>query len=225
MSENVFVDPWLHNQKPEFTVPEQALFCCAYDIYCNPFDAPYASFLYRTGTRGELWVVEDFSGTFVEKIEGSIVPLRELARTFKVKIGLACAMSVTENEVSASLRLLDTLFREMVPAAGPSRFLKSGTVSEPAYNDIVARILQELDDNKQKALDKKSALVEAARKLGLNPKPLGTAPHHWQANCPGGKHHLLISSETNTFGCGYCKCEGGMEELRQFAKDQKKKHL
>jgi hypothetical protein len=38
----------------------------------------------------------------------------------------------------------------------------------------------------------------------------------WSALCPGTNHSLMISTNDNTFGCGYYKRRGGPEELRTF---------
>jgi hypothetical protein len=63
--------------------------------------------------------------------------------------------------------------------------------------------------------------VLAARECQLNPRPSGTSPTAWIANCPGTNHFLMIGTQDNTFSCGWCKRRGGPEELRAFAAERK----
>ena len=65
-----------------------------------------------------------------------------------------------------------------------------------------------------------------AVKHQLNPVPSSYAPYYWFFNCiSGGSHRLDVSFETNTWGCGYCKKKGNLQELYDwyYAKHPKKK--
>ncbi len=66
-------------------------------------------------------------------------------------------------------------------------------------------------------------ILIAARKCRLNPEPSATSSWGWSVRCPGTNHSLMISTKDNTFGCGYCKRQGGPEELRAFAAERKAK--
>jgi hypothetical protein len=59
-------------------------------------------------------------------------------------------------------------------------------------------------------------IVTMARELSLNPWPAGHNEKAWMANCPRTNHWLMISTENNEFGCGYCGRKGGPAELRSF---------
>ena len=98
----------------------------------------------------------------------------------------------------------------------PREFLVAGAVDGPAYHAVIRTIESELEQNAATALRDESELVVAARELGLSPEPTGTNPHHWRARCPDTNHGLMIHSESDTFGCGYCRRRGGPDELRAF---------
>lgn len=68
-----------------------------------------------------------------------------------------------------------------------------------------------------------SPLLDAARRLGLNPTPNGDGKVHWVARCPGANHTLTISTATETFGCGYCKRKGGISELEEFVESRRRR--
>ncbi len=48
----------------------------------------------------------------------------------------------------------------------------------------------------------------------MNPRPNGSRPNIWEANClSGGEHQLMISTEFNEWGCGYCKKKGDINSM------------
>ncbi len=61
-----------------------------------------------------------------------------------------------------------------------------------------------------------SRIVAAARAAGLSPEPDGRRAHQWIASCPGGHHSIMLSTGSETFGCGYCKQKGGPDKLASF---------
>lgn len=67
-----------------------------------------------------------------------------------------------------------------------------------------------------------ASTFRVARKLGLFPQPTGTGPDLWQARCPGAGHPLYVNAEVNEFGCGWCRCKGGVKDLRVFVNERKK---
>lgn len=62
-----------------------------------------------------------------------------------------------------------------------------------------------------------SRIVAAARTAGLGPEPSAGHEGQWHARCPGTNHNLMLSTSTETFGCGYCRRKGGPQELVAFA--------
>ena len=61
-----------------------------------------------------------------------------------------------------------------------------------------------------------SRILAAARQAGLGPEPVG-GKGQWRTHCPGTNHALMISTTSETFGCGYCRIRGGPDDLIEFA--------
>ena len=94
-------------------------------------------------------------------------------------------------------------------------------IDEATYTTILEELTQAFKRNAEVARQQeKMPIIQAAKRLGLSPAPSGTSPTAWQARCPGANHQLYISSKSNTFGCGWCKREGGPEALKQFVEDR-----
>lgn len=66
-------------------------------------------------------------------------------------------------------------------------------------------------------LNADNEIIKYCNSIGLNPKPNGSRPNIWEANClSGGEHQLMISTEFNEWGCGYCKKKGDFNSLREW---------
>jgi hypothetical protein len=174
----------------------------AYDVSVARDDLIEASYLNRTNERDELWT--DIA---------SIGPMH-----------LAITVPARSEAKDVALELLDALFRSRVEFMSATKFGRDGLIGKADFDRVIWKIRSELAANKQEALrDGDAEIVIAARALHLHPEPSGIGPHHWQADCPGTKHALLIQSETNQFGCGYCRRKGGLEELRAFVLERRAK--
>lgn len=78
-------------------------------------------------------------------------------------------------------------------------------------NEIIRKRKEEI---RQQGKD--NTLIQYCESKGLNPEPEGE-PNSWLANCPsGGKHHIMISTSSDQWGCGYCRKKGGLEELKEW---------
>ena len=216
----VKVDPWLQDQgdyKNYKGIPEDAVFACAYYIYTNPFyDSVEAAFLRRAGEKDELWVA---SWDYEFKL-----PLPDYSRQGQFE-GFGCKVIAPRegDTASACHRLLGHLFRSRVGYVGYSHFAQRGIIAESEYKGIIDALKQELDQYVKAAHANRSPIVDTAEGLGLCPEPTGRGPYSWSANCPGTSHHLFISTESDTFGCGYCRRKGGSDELRDFVWDRRSK--
>jgi hypothetical protein len=89
-------------------------------------------------------------------------------------------------------------------------------------DSLVGRIKNEYQENRQKARERETEIIKVARELGLSPYSTGTGPDYWQASCPRRNHRLYINAAENSFGCGWCKRKGAVEELRAFVKERRK---
>ena len=84
----------------------------------------------------------------------------------------------------------------------------------------------ESEEYARQARENETEIIHVARELGLRPEPAGIGPIQWYANCPGKQHRLMITTTDDQFGCGYCRVNGGVDELRAFvAKEAGHEHL
>jgi hypothetical protein len=138
-------------------------------------------------------------------------------------MGVGCVFAVPrkDEEFFACLNLLDRLFYARLGFNWPEEFIAGGIVNKSAFDSLVGRIEHELEDNAQKARETETEIIKVARELGLSPKPTGTGPTYWWARCPETNHHLYINAAEDSFGCGWCKRKGAVEELRAFVRERK----
>ena len=126
-----------------------------------------------------------------------------------------------KEELFACLNLLELLFRARHGFYWPDGFVASGIVDKSAFDSLVGRIQHEVEENRQRASEGETEIIKIARELGLSPEPTGHGISHWSARCPETNHQLFIDAAENSFGCGYCKRKGSVEELRVFVKERK----
>ncbi|MGZ4951142.1 MAG: tetratricopeptide repeat protein [Halobacteriota archaeon] len=221
----IFADPWLQKATKKTRLPKDALFACSYDLHVTVDTFEEAAFFRRTETSDELWRATGFDLPIVRGIADGYVTPNHLGGKDVLSIGCVFAAAKKGEESSSCLALLDRLFRAYVGFCTPQRFLAGGIISESAYNNLVKRIDQELEENAQKARENETEIIKVARELGLYPRPTGKGITHWWASCPSIRkpafsHPLYIDAAENYFGCGWCKRKGGVEELRAFVMER-----
>jgi hypothetical protein len=221
LNELAFADPWLKKATKTTSIPDDALFACAYDLHIVVDLIEEAAFFRRTETSDELWIASGFDLPIVKAIARGKAAPKDPVGTDVFKIGRVFATAKKGEETRSCLTLLDRLFRAYVGFCSPQGFLASGIISESAYNNLVKRIEQELEENSRKARETETEIIKVARELGLSPKPTGTGPTHWWAQCPARIGHLYIDAALNYWWCGWCRRNGSMEELRAFVKECK----
>jgi hypothetical protein len=197
--QDIFADPFLKESDGKGSVPSDAILICSYDSDFGLDSLEETAYIIRGRETDELWIESSY------------------------KTGCAYIVPCDGSIESASVRLLDRLFRAQVGFYWPTELISPGIIKKRSFNTLVRRIKRELEENRKKARKAKTEIVEVAEELGLNPRPTGEAPNLWASNCPGTNHFLYISSTTNTFGCGWCKRKGGVEELRGFVEERKAK--
>lgn len=103
---------------------------------------------------------------------------------------------------------------------GPPTFNSAGYLNKKDLESIVSEIREEIKISKKEGLATANHFTEYLKSQSLDPKPTGDNKYLWQANCPfsKGKHFMIISTETNTFGCGWCKRKGDEKELKKYLK-------
>lgn len=130
----------------------------------------------------------------------------------------------TATEAVAALLpgVLSTLMR----FGGPVKFAGPGLVDAEMFAEVGDELTIRWAKAQESNLEQGDvAIVTLARKLGLAPEPSSVASGIWDAQCPGGRHRLLLNTSRNEFWCGYCNRSGDLDCLRSFADDRKKTSL
>lgn len=209
----IFANPWLKKTEKTTSLPDDARFACSFEqnFIIDLFDV--TAFFHRTETTDELWMAA-----------GVYIPT-DFERAKLSDVGCVFAVQRKGDELTACLRLLDMFFRAKHGFEWPERFLVAGIIDELAFINLVKRIENELEENRQKARKAETEIVGVARELELFPKPTGDSPKRWFARCPESNHMLYIDAPQNLFFCGWCKRSGAIEELRAFVKERKDRRI
>ena len=101
---------------------------------------------------------------------------------------------------------------------GEPRFNSAGYLNQEDFESIVSEVKKEINDLKKEGLKTANHFTDYLESQSLVPRPTGENKHLWLANCPfsGGSHFMMISTETNTFGCGWCKKKGDQKALKDY---------
>jgi hypothetical protein len=99
-------------------------------------------------------------------------------------------------------------------------YVKSDLFTEEEFRSMVSKAESMIDNHKAKAKLNTSILTEVCEKYKLRPEPYNDSGTSWQAQCPSGRAHwIAISTENNTWGCGYCRKKGGIPELVEWMEE------
>jgi len=215
-SDIIYADPWHKKGEKNASLPDDARFACAYQVFesIEFFDHPV--FFRRTESADELWtgVTEALlaTGTSPEDYE----------REKLSSVWCAFAVRRKGEELTACLRLMELFIRAQHDFVSFEKFLVSGIVDKSSYDSLLKRVEDEYEENTRKAQERETEIIKVARELRLFPYPAGTGPDYWRARCPRWrKHPIYINAAMNSFGCGWCKRKGGIEELRAFVQECK----
>jgi len=216
------MDPW-RKQPASHSGAGSAIFVGGYELDAGGgFDTiSQALFLSGGPEKWELWEVEPRDGT---RLDQSIH-----------WEDLACdpgGWLVVEGEglcnlQRAAMELFEALLQSRLHYAAATGPYVAGLLSVVELEWVVTTFHLKLQWNRDEALAKElaktSPILEAAMACG-NLRPAGQNTTAWMANCPcGGQHWIMISTESNSFGCGYCRRKGGPEELRRFCEERGRK--
>jgi hypothetical protein len=132
-----------------------------------------------------------------------------------------------KDEISGLKEFLTDLFSFSGNLHGNPWFVESEMISENEFYKIKKQGGKRMDErkNKNKVSDQNHPLIIYCAEQNLYPEPEDHSPHSWKANCPSGRqHHIMISTsspENHSWGCGYCKKKGGIEELKNWIETKK----
>lgn len=210
------LDPWL-KQTVDDAPMDTAVFIGQYQLPIEgKFEITEAVFLSGGALNWQLWTLHGGPAiaTLLARRAAGGPGWRELAKDR----GLAVAATLQATPMEAATVLLRALLRGHYPYTGATEPFVGGLLSTATLGRIAAELEAEWDRNRQEAiaeaLRNPPPIVISARELRLSPRPAGQNGTSWVANCPSGRgHSIMISSASNTFGCGYCREKGGTVEL------------
>jgi hypothetical protein len=217
--DDIVCDPWHMHAEEDAALPDDARFACAYELFVAFEWFDEAAFFRRTETTDELWTAS--GGCPAHRARGPAVSCGDRSRRATLTdIGCAYAVRKRDDESASCLGLLDRLFHARVGFCWPERFIAGEIVEKSGYEWVVRGLKKEVDRNEREARARETGIIRTARELGLAPRPAGTGPDHWFANCPGKNHPLYITTTAGSFGCGWCRRKGGVGELRAFVEER-----
>ncbi|NAW35017.1 hypothetical protein [Halomonas alimentaria] len=214
-SDDLRLDPWLKQPENRVSVPDDAELACLQEINLGGVDIiPEALFFRRHDGQDELWAAGLRHGAPGKPRDVQLASAYKQGR-------VAWASSQGTRSTGAEI-----LFRALTAArhghVWPEDFLEGPLITEATHCQILGELQAEIDRNTREAgAQAGTEIIELARRLGLRPEPAGRSPSAWYANCPGKSHRLMISSNSNQFGCGYCRVKGGAAELEALAQERK----
>ena len=132
----------------------------------------------------------------------------------------------TERPLKEDLReILKSYINRIRFTDGLPSYAQSTIFSEFEYNDLIDELNQEIEREKLRARENKSAIIYYSEEQGLSPTPTGTQQDHWYARCPNsiGFHTIMVSAAKNQWGCGYCCRKGNLADLETWIEEIQQK--
>jgi len=133
--------------------------------------------------------------------------------------------SEAENIIAELKDFIITIMSEKYNFVGRPVFVQSKFFSESLFEEMLKQGINLMNEKYDLAvrLNAENELIKYCKSIGLNPEPDGSSPTNWEANClSGGQHRLMISTESNEWGCGYCKRKGDINSLRKWYESKNK---
>lgn len=149
---------------------------------------------------------------FLKKADHRNGTVKELR--YELTDGSACHESILEDFMVNLLSYSGNFY-------GTPVFEDSPVFSRDKFNQMFDSGLKLMKERIEKAIVSNQAneLITYCKSIKLNPEPEGSAPTNWKANCPSGRpHYIMISTFTNEWGCGYCRCKGDINAIREWYK-------
>ena len=118
-----------------------------------------------------------------------------------------------------------TIMSDKYNFVGRPVFVQSRIFSKALFEEMLKQGINLMNEKHDLAvrLNSENELIKYCKSIGLNPEPDGSSPTNWEANClSGGRHRLMISTESNEWGCGYCKRKGDINSLRKWYESKNK---
>jgi len=232
-AEDAEIDLWGKNKAQ---LPDSAIPVLVHQVFCQIEWFDQIIWFNRTDERDELWVFTDLC----TNVQARLQAVRSLDRedallAFGQKVSCTISVPKSGSKDESLLGLLSAFFSTPAGAvAGVERITATAYINK-AHLRVILRCIDshrerkrlESEEYSRQARDNETEIIHVARQLGLNPEPAGIGPVQWYARCPGARgHQIMITTSDDQFGCGYCRVNGGVDELRAFAaKEDGHEHL
>ena len=231
-SDDARIDLW---GKDRAQLPESAIPLLVHEVFFQVEWFDQVIWFNRTEVRDELWVFTEFCANVHDRLiareplerADALLPFGQKANR---TISVPRSGSLDESLIS----LLGAFFSTPAGAVvGMERITATAYINK-AHLRVILRCSDryrkrkrlESEEYSRQAHDNETEIIRVARELGLIPEPAGIGPVQWYANCPGTGHRLMITTTSDQFGCGYCRVQGGVDELRAFVtKEDGHEHL
>lgn len=113
--------------------------------------------------------------------------------------------------------ILNNIIEATSAFEGYPEFENSAIFTKQEFDAMVDTIKNKKAIFSNKALENITPLITFLEENNLNPYPADNTATNWRAQCPKGRGHFLnISTQTETWGCGYCRQEGNQNDLENW---------
>lgn len=133
--------------------------------------------------------------------------------------------SEAANIIAELIDFIITIMSDKYNFVGRPVFVQSNFFSKSLFEEMLKQGINLMNEKHDLAvrLNAENELIIYCKSIGLNPEPNGSGPTNWEANClSGGQHRLMISTESNEWGCGYCKRKGDINSLQKWYESKNK---
>ena len=223
------LNPW-KNQPLGDIHPGEAIYVGRYDLNMEMVFTYTEALFLSGGPEWHLWAVQREDGSIIDQIVDQVATWGPGCLAEHSGAGLAVSCILQSDPRTAARAMYKVLMRARFHHTMPCAPFSSGLLSAEELGREVDEFCEELERNSQAAEAAQRAnpapILKVAWAFGLSPRTAGQNPESWWANCPcGGNHSIMISTNSNQFGCGYCRRKGGPDELRQFCEDRGRKEV
>ncbi len=217
------ITAWPKSDPSTAPLPPHSALVCVIDISVDAiFDGVEALFFTRRGDTDELWsgIGEELPAHGVGCVDGPVTAY--LPSDLSV-YGRVMTRRAVGDAVASAAEMVEALVWSRLGHSWPTGIIRSGLIDTALFDSIITKVENTIERNQEEARQRQSPIVRRAKWLGLNPEPTGVDPRHWSARCPLTSHRLYLNTETNEFGCGYCRRRGGSNELNAFARERRER--
>ena len=157
-------------------------------------------------------------------IEGDTLYLKKIDSYLKNEIEIEFPISFKNTpERDVIQNFITDLFSYRSNFAGQPFDFSSEIFSVEELNLMLKKGEENIIEKRNEAvrIASENELINYCKLKNLMPEPTGDNVNNWQANCPSGRgHHIMISTTSNEWGCGYCRKKGKLIDLVKWIENK-----